>query len=546
MTFTDPPDNRATELMEALLTDSISEEEGHELAKRLDTDADFRAYYIDSLGMDATMQKEFEHYSDTSLLEAVPTKSSKGKLSLITIGIGIASVAAAITAVVLFQQLPKEINADSIAEHSALGDLTNAESIYLEPSSMARVIYSENTEWADSSNQTIITGSWLQPGIYELKKGYATIEFDSGATMGVKANTKFEVSSNNKSRIIKGEVNAKIPAYNRDFQIELPHDIITEEANNFAVRVNEDDSSEIQVINGSAIVKHMDQVIKTISANNDATKVSKGGECTSTKRFALSKFPKKQEVHNAPYMHFSFDNLNNTTQLFSQGTSYPPVEAFVVSEEPKQVHGKGRFGNAFKADGQRTYIDTNYKGILGSSPRTVAFWVKLPENISRKYAHSIASWGASKGGQKWQISWNVGRLTKGEVGAIKADVGYGYIIGTQDLRDGRWHHVAIVYAGGQSEQITKNIKFYVDGKLDPISASKDHKVDTQVGASNFKIGCKLGIPSDQYSGFKGLLDEMYIFEAALTPSQIHTLRKTNKPPVEGQFIPSIVNQMVYK
>jgi hypothetical protein len=83
-------------------------------------------------------------------------------------------------------------------------------------------------------------------------------------------------------------------------------------------------------------------------------------------------------------------------------------------------------------------------------------------------------------------------------------------IGASDVRDGKWHHVAIVYDGGTGEH-----SLYIDGKLEA--------TETGSGAvypatdAEFNIGIRYSLDQGY---FEGEIDEVRLFAAAKTATQI--------------------------
>ena len=83
-------------------------------------------------------------------------------------------------------------------------------------------------------------------------------------------------------------------------------------------------------------------------------------------------------------------------------------------------------------------------------------------------------------------------------------------IGASDVRDGKWHHVAIVFDGGTGEH-----SLYVDGKLEA--------TETGSGAvypatdAEFNIGVRYSLDQGY---FEGEIDEVRLFAAAKTAAQI--------------------------
>ena len=144
---------------------------------------------------------------------------------------------------------------------------------------------------------------------------------------------------------------------------------------------------------------------------------------------------------------------------------------------------------------------------LGTSPRTISAWVRVP----MFGGGPIFGYGVAQAGQKWvfriQNEDGVARP-----GALRADVESGSIVGTRDLRDDQWHHVACVLPASATPNINQVI-LYVDGVVEPVSASVSRAVNTAPGE------CLVG--SDTHRRlFWGTIDEVRVHPRALTAEEV--------------------------
>ncbi len=533
--FAESPDKEATDLIEAHLNGMIDETHGKKLAQRLQAEPDFRAYYIDCMGLDAAMQREFEHFTDSSVDSSTPAGAPRSWLPW---ALASSAVAAAIAIAFSVNSSSPSTTVDNTkpAELKPLAEPAQPQLT----SSIARLISENGAVWS-GANDELQVGSWLKPGVYHLKFGSAFLELDSGATISLSEKTRIELYSNNKGKLINGEIVAQIPVYNRDFQIELPNGLVTEEAQKFAVRINSDQSTDVEAIEGSATLKRANKVVHTVLPSKNPIRIDSKGNTSSTPKFAKTKSKAPNKFITANYVHYRFDSVPADGFVRDHGNFNLPMNGQLLNASAEQAIIDGVFGNALYFSGELQRIETAYQGVRGNAARTVAFWVNIPDDVKSKDAFSIAAWGKNKTGQKWQIAWNNGRDGAKRKGAIRAEFGNGRAIGTTDLRDGNWHHISIVYPGGPAERIAQNIKFFVDGKIDPISFIKSAPIDTRTNDTQFIIGDRIDKPRvPHYNGFKGSIDELYVFEAALTPRQIRQLYKNNKAPNKNKFVPSVI------
>jgi hypothetical protein len=233
----------------------------------------------------------------------------------------------------------------------------------------------------------------------------------------------------------------------------------------------------------------------------------------------------------------------------------------------------GRHGQALRFSGTGEFLESAYRGVSGSRPRTVAAWVRIPGDAKPEESYGWAGWGllAEKGeystAQKWQVSWNPQvRLKKWKqplssgavVGSIRTEFGPGWVNGTRDLRDGKWHHLVSIFIGGEDPDVATHVRHYVDGRLEETSGFQRSTITTGTGEGSLSllVGHHMTgamflkrnaekSPGERrdwnpyFTGFRGDLDELYIFEGALTPVQVWRLYKKNRPPAPWMISPSI-------
>jgi arylsulfatase A len=172
------------------------------------------------------------------------------------------------------------------------------------------------------------------------------------------------------------------------------------------------------------------------------------------------------------------------------------------------VHEEGiaAQNNALQFNGTNDWIElTGYKGIGGSNPRTVEAWIKTAAIVPGE----IITWGANSSGKKWAIRLD---HVAPNVGKLRVEGGSSYVIGTQLLNDGKWHHVAVSYAGGN----LSTAKLYVDGESEPITFTSDVALNTDT-----VTGMSVQISKGYSNRFwNGELDEIRLWNTARTAQEI--------------------------
>lgn len=156
-----------------------------------------------------------------------------------------------------------------------------------------------------------------------------------------------------------------------------------------------------------------------------------------------------------------------------------------------------------------TYLAASgYKGIAGSNPRAVSFWVRTSVNESSGNGIMV-EWGDSGTGELWRI-----RIAN-TPGTVRVQINGANINNIVRVDDNEWHHVVISLESGDTT--SDDIKIYIDGVEDAVTSSATVTVDT--GAS---YDVTLGSTFDGLAFFKGSLNEVAIFDG-LTAGEVLTI-----------------------
>jgi hypothetical protein len=204
-----------------------------------------------------------------------------------------------------------------------------------------------------------------------------------------------------------------------------------------------------------------------------------------------------------------------------------------------KIRTEGRWQNALRFNGH-LFAKAPFPGISGSASHTVVFWVKVPEDAGLASAYAMVAWGANSkklGSHPVHIGWNR-NPTEGTVGVLRTDYGGGFALGATPLRDGRWHHVAVVFVPGEDMNTPVEVKEYLDGRFE--GEGKPSPAGTEVAekfreenattiADTLWLGCRLGASGPRKERFRGEMDELCVADRALEPREIVQFMKENRP-----------------
>ena len=192
-----------------------------------------------------------------------------------------------------------------------------------------------------------------------------------------------------------------------------------------------------------------------------------------------------------------------------------------VAGEPERNIGKN--GNCILFDGINDGIMIDgYKGVDAANARTVSAWIKLDEDLANAddSIFTIASWGKALEGQKWAFLIN-------SLGKLSISVWGSELVGSPDLEDGLWHHVAAVLP--ESANNLNQVKLYVDGAEVATNAGSVNAVINTAYTEEVVIGALDTDPADLIQTpmffFNGAIDNFRIYNAGLTAAEVAELAK---------------------
>ncbi len=188
-----------------------------------------------------------------------------------------------------------------------------------------------------------------------------------------------------------------------------------------------------------------------------------------------------------------------------------------------------RFGwanNALFFDGTQSGVTAPNASHLNSANATVSFWVNPAAYPAQGEAY-ILSFGGWQ--QRWKISLpNHGRpvFTTHSNGACCNDMDSG---GNNSLPIGAWTHVAMVHNG------SKNIIYFNGVQVN------ERNVTGSLDPTTYPLGIGYD-PIDNANYFNGALDEVMLFDQALSAAQIAALysAQSTPPPVDPGAVASYV------
>lgn len=513
-----------TGLCDALIDGTI-DDAGHEkLARWLLESDDARRFYAQYMGLSASLC----HYASELQTEAPEPMPAHARIirhpaSWWTIGTLAASL-------VIFFTLAKHWSPNN--DDGALDT----------DRFVAVLLQTKNCRWAPGSPAPN-AGDHLNRGqVLAISGGLAEIAFDCGAIVVIEGPASLELDSAWAATLRRGTLRAQVPPEAVGFRVSNPAVEVVDLGTEFTVVANEDGAAEVLVLKGS--VETASEGKPLVLREKEGRRFAKTGASDVRDRDRkLERLAQTLTLDTPPaplaYAHWSFDESEGDIATASV-VGMPAVRPIAHFEHPTQEAGSvGRWGRALCLDGTFAAA-APFPGIASDARRTVAFWVRLPQDAPLTSGQTILAWGEKGKGRKTGnpatlLGWNA-RPGQGTVGALRADRGPDAVVGTTPLRDGNWHHVAATFVPAGRTRKLLHVRLYVDGRLEATSVSKPKRPappsivpathEDSPSAETLWIGRP---PGGRVRGerFRGEIDELIVAGRALTAQEIRRLMKTN-------------------
>ena len=224
-------------------------------------------------------------------------------------------------------------------------------------------------------------------------------------------------------------------------------------------------------------------------------------------------------VAGPPVLHLSFDNVSGTN-VINDGTGGSAMNGALYGSAT--IVSGGKFGNCLSISGADA----------SSSSCRIASSV-VPLTVGSSSSWSVAMWVQSStaggcyayqgdGGWGWgNTTFHLNNGTADGPGSQAGGVrwGQGWETGTASVNDGAWHHVVLTFNGNTKAA-------YVDGVLDPLTTDQWGNVGT---GGQFWIGGGANT-GDGTANLNGLVDEVYVFDRAISEAEVQSLFNNNSLP----------------
>ena len=527
MNLTDREILELNELCNAVIDETLTDAQRTRLCIWLTESEPARQFYVRALGQSASLHSfASEMHAE---VPAHPLVSGPRRAPVILRFIGLLAAVATAVALVFW----------TFNRRSHRIASTDRPAIYV-----ARLSAAKETKWAGA--HALQPGALLSKGqLLELTAGYAEVTFDSGARVVLEGRTSLVINSAWDSSLRKGTLTASVPPQAIGFRVSNSSVEITDLGTEFSMSVDNSGATEVLVLKGEveAAPRSANDQNTILLRERQSRRFDYSGVfevSDSAEKFARFAQPYSLDryITDLRFAHWSFDDTgSNLAGQYSGGGGVAlPATLTGAAADLAQSHTDSQWRRGLRFDGALR-VTTSFPGLSDLSPHTISFWVKVPEDAALSDAYAMVAWrsGASKLAYRpVQISWNR-NPNEGALGALRTDFSGGCAIGTTSLRDGRWHHVAVVFTPGVDVAIPVQVKQYVDGRLESGTVVPG-KIRGPAGVANVALndvvwlGCRIGTTGPRQERFRGEIDELFIADRGLGPQEIVQLMTENRIP----------------
>ena len=220
--------------------------------------------------------------------------------------------------------------------------------------------------------------------------------------------------------------------------------------------------------------------------------------------------------------HWGLDETSGTTAVNDVNATY---NGAISGTDPAIVLNQpGKIGTAFNFPGGNGKYYIGVGDLPWNNVMTISSWVKTTDAGGGR---QILGWG-NLSNQYAQYRLDLGKFMYGQYGGVSG----GPAISTSSVNDGTWHNVVLVKNGASGQ-------LYIDGAPD---GSASNFAGT-VGSAVVEIGNLYNFGSNYGYHFVGLIDDVAVWNSALTVGKVKAIKSTLNLPALAQYDASTMDKL---
>ena len=403
-----------------------------------------------------------------------------------------------------------------------------------QPDSVAHLSGSKDCKWvgtAPAAGDEFASGRRL-----ELVSGFAELTFDSGAQITLTGPATLDLRSAWEAELHRGTLKANVPAEAIGFRVMNAAVEVVDLGTEFSMTAEEGGAAEVFVLKGAVEVQPRNQAggvqARSVLREKQSRRFAKAGASEVRDRDGKfqrfnAKIAVERMAHPLNYVRWSFDEGAGDIAAAATNTSSGSEIRLGKTGSQNSHWTQGRWGGALQLDGQPA-VQAKLSGEVSRGVRSVACWVRLPAEAPVFGAQSFLALPLNRQPQTWtEFSWN-SLPGDGVLGALRTQTRQGTAIGTTQLRDGKWHHIAAIFAQPAKKVNKAHTKLYVDGRLENFSVKQGARRAFAEMPAGLDGTLWLGGQPGSSIGATLAVDELLVVDRQLSPPEIRHLMQTNQ------------------
>ncbi len=386
--------------------------------------------------------------------------------------------------------------------------------VAVEEEGIAMLAASENSVWAE---EPVAVGASLAAGrMLHLLGGTAEVAFDCGARLLLQGPTTMEISTAWTATLTQGTLHANVPPEAVGFRVINPAVDVVDLGTEFSVVTDAAGASEVFVHRGAVEVhpKTTPRPTKSVMREKEARRftAAASGEVGDVDRkwLALAR-PASLPVCFQPTLQHRWA---------WQADHFPGL---LPTHPDKLKFTPAPCGPALLCDGHYA-AQIVLPNAMQEEARTIGLWVRIPADAPLAEAPPFLSWRGQGRAALLEAGTN-DDPAHGPVGALELRLGNRQLLGTKSLRDGAWHHLAIVLLKVTKPQGAADwqARWFIDGRQDARAGKGKGRKPSPKAAPGLWLGTGVDDAAGEY--FIGEIGGLTLADGVLSQAEIRQLGK---------------------
>lgn len=526
-------------LAERLRADDVSDEDAELIREAIRCHPEARRRLVEHLYLSSLLKEELQ-----TELERVGGESTGMPARIL----GLAAVLALACGLIVMVTRAPEKEPSPLAEGNVS---VIAEQVEKDSTGIAVLAHEKDAVWSEACDQ-ILTDEPLVPGIVCLEKGFARIDFYSGATLLLEGPARLELISPTQARYVGGKIGCQLPVVARGFELHADgftatrkQDSHFETAEFFLMRTNET-QVELHGYLGHVAVKRKGEVDHVLEQEQSLT-ISGEGEFSDTNAGVDELFGSLflrsgselqlqtwREYSNVlkkdkdVLVYYDFESPGDWVTRLPNQAEHAAANSYGVIVGCRWGNGRWPGKSALEFSNSSDRIRINVPGEYGEL--TLACWVRIdskqhgqialinPETSQDSYVH----WSLRKGRETEDLFIQLEQTSDpGRTYSLsRREHYYTEAAVVTDRNLGSWMHMATTYSVDRGL-----VSFYVNGKLIEVSKMQKRR-KTMIGITDIGNWPQREWARNtewEYRHLDGAIDEFLILNRVLSANEIRTM-----------------------